>query len=64
MNALFEAAKARDVVFIKGTDFVLEGGESSLRLAYSGVTPAQIEDGIKLLAEAYTEVSASAANAA
>ena len=41
--ALFDAAAARGVQFVKGTDFVLEGGESSLRLAYSGVTPAEIE---------------------
>ena len=30
------AAKERGVVFVKGTDFLLEGGESSLRMAYSG----------------------------
>jgi len=53
--ALFDAAAARGVVFVKGTDFVLEGGESSLRLAYSGVTPAEIREGVKRLAEAYAE---------
>ena len=42
--------------FVKGTDFVLEGGESSLRLAYSGVTPAEIREGVTRLAEAYAEV--------
>ena len=54
--ALFEAAAIRGVQFVKGTDFVLEGGESSLRLAYSGVTPAEIEEGVERLAEAYAEV--------
>jgi 2-aminoadipate transaminase len=54
--ALFDAAAARGVQFVKGTDFVLEGGESSLRLAYSGVTPAEIREGVKRLAEAYAEV--------
>jgi 2-aminoadipate transaminase len=54
--ALFDAAAVRGVQFVKGTDFVLEGGESSLRLAYSGVTPAEIEEGVKRLAEAYGEV--------
>ena len=44
--------------FVKGTDFVLEGGEESLRLAYSGVTPAEIEEGVARLAEAYRDVSA------
>jgi DNA-binding transcriptional MocR family regulator len=57
---MFDAAAARGVAFVKGTDFVLEGGESSLRLAYSGVTPAQIEEGVKRLAEAYAEVGAPA----
>jgi len=60
VSAMFDAAQARHVQFIKGTDFMLEGGESSLRLAYSGVTPAEIEQGVKLLAEAYAEVSAGA----
>ena len=36
--ALFDAAAARGVAFVKGTDFLLEGGENTLRLAYSGVT--------------------------
>ena len=36
--ALFEAAAERGVAFVKGTDFLLEGGENTLRLAYSGVT--------------------------
>ena len=57
---MFDAAAARGVAFVKGTDFVLEGGESSLRLAYSGVTVPQIEEGVKRLAEAYAEVAATA----
>ena len=44
--ALHKAAAERGVQFVKGSDFLLEGGDSSLRLAYSGVTPAQIEDGV------------------
>ncbi len=56
--ALFTAAARRDVQFVKGTDFMLEGGDSSLRLAYSGVTPAEIEEGVTRLAEAYEEVRA------
>ncbi len=32
--ALFDAAARRGVQFVKGSDFVLEGDESSLRLAY------------------------------
>ncbi len=55
--ALFAASAQRDLHFVKGTDFVLEGGESSLRLAYSGVTPAEIEEGVARLAEAYQEIA-------
>ena len=58
--ALFDAAAARGVQFVNGTDFVLEGGESSLRLAYSGVTPAEIREGVKRLADAYREVQSPA----
>ena len=59
VNALFEAAAARGVQFVEGSEFVLEGADSSLRLAYSGVTPAEIEDGVRRLAEAYAEVASA-----
>jgi len=52
-SALHRAATERGVAFVKGTDFMLEGGESSLRLAYSGVTPEQIDEGVARLAAAY-----------
>ena len=58
--ALFEAAKERGVVFVKGTDFVLEGAENTLRLAYSGVTPAEIDEGVSRLADAYRAVAVAA----
>jgi DNA-binding transcriptional MocR family regulator len=63
VNALFVAAAERDVQFVKGSDFVLEGAESSLRLAYSGVTPAEIEEGVGRLAKAYADVTAGTASA-
>jgi 2-aminoadipate transaminase len=50
--ALHKAAAELGVVFVKGTDFLLEGGENTLRLAYSGVTPEQIEEGVGRLAAA------------
>ena len=59
--ALLAAAARRNVQFVKGTDFVLEGYESSLRLAYSGVTPEEIEEGVTRLADAYHEISADVA---
>jgi len=58
VDALFTAAGERGVQFVKGSDFVLDGGESSLRLSYSGVTPDEIEEGVRLLAEAYRAVRA------
>jgi 2-aminoadipate transaminase len=53
VHALFTAAAERGVSFVKGTDFLLEGGENTLRIAYSGVTPEQIDVGVARLAEAY-----------
>jgi DNA-binding transcriptional MocR family regulator len=55
VSALQAAAKERGLVFVKGTDFLLEGGESSLRIAYSGVTTDQIVEGVRRLAAAYAE---------
>jgi DNA-binding transcriptional MocR family regulator len=52
VSALEPAARERGVLFVKGTDFLLEGGENTLRLAYSGVTPEQIDEGVKRLADA------------
>jgi 2-aminoadipate transaminase len=52
VDAVFTAAGERGVAFVKGSDFLLEGGEHSLRLAYSGVTPEQIDEGVRRLAEA------------
>ena len=60
VGALFESASERGVQFVKGSDFVLDGGESSLRLAYSGVTNEEIEEGVKRLAEAYQELTGAA----
>jgi 2-aminoadipate transaminase len=62
--ALFDAAARRGVQFVKGSDFVLEGADDCLRLAYSGVTPEEVEEGVKRLAEAYSEVAAVGAPAA
>jgi 2-aminoadipate transaminase len=59
VGALFTAAAERGVQFVKGSDFVLDGADSSLRLAYSGVTPEEIEEGVARLAEAYREVTAT-----
>jgi 2-aminoadipate transaminase len=59
--ALAESAKEKGVVFVKGTDFLLEGGENSFRIAYSGVTPEQIDVAVGRVAEAYRELAGARA---
>jgi 2-aminoadipate transaminase len=63
VDKLFAAAGERGVTFVKGSDFLLEGGRNTLRLAYSGVTPEQIDAGIGRLAEAYNSLSGTPAAA-
>jgi 2-aminoadipate transaminase len=57
VDRVFDEAKARGVAIVKGTDFLLEGGENTLRLAYSGVTVEQIDEGVTRLAEAVRAAS-------
>jgi DNA-binding transcriptional MocR family regulator len=56
---LLPVAAARGVAVVKGTDFLLEGGDHALRLAYSAVTPDQIDEGVRRLAAAIDEVRAN-----
>jgi DNA-binding transcriptional MocR family regulator len=57
---LESAAKERGVVFVKGTDFLMEGGENTLRLAFSGVTVEQIGEGVARLADALHSLGVAA----
>jgi DNA-binding transcriptional MocR family regulator len=52
VDRVFDEANQRGVTFVKGTDFLLDGGENTLRLAYSGVTEDQIDEGVARLADA------------
>jgi DNA-binding transcriptional MocR family regulator len=52
VDELHVAASERGVQFVKGSEFMLDGGEHSLRLAYAGVTVEQIEEGVRRLAAA------------
>jgi 2-aminoadipate transaminase len=52
IDKVFDEAKKLGVAIVKGTDFLLEGGENTLRLAYSGVNSEQIEEGVRRLAKA------------
>jgi DNA-binding transcriptional MocR family regulator len=58
---VFTEAQERGVAFVKGTDFLLEGGHNTMRLAYSGVTADQIDEGVARLAAAVRAVEAGAA---
>jgi 2-aminoadipate transaminase len=58
---LAEGAKERGVEFVVGTDFFVEGGDSSLRLAYSAVTPDEIEQGVARMGEAFRELAGATA---
>jgi DNA-binding transcriptional MocR family regulator len=47
-----DEASARGVTIVPGSDFLLAGGENSLRLAYSAVLPDTVDSGIRRLANA------------
>ena len=53
VDAMFHAANERDVTFVRGSDFLLDGGQNTLRLAYSGVPEHRIDEGVRRLGEAY-----------
>ena len=55
-EALHAAAKERGLVFVEGNRLPPRGGESSLRIAYSGVGTDDIEEGVSRLAAAYAEL--------
>jgi DNA-binding transcriptional MocR family regulator len=61
-GALLEVATARDVTFVQGTDFYPpgKGGESSARLAFSFVSPADVTAGVTLLAGLLRELRSTA----
>ena len=56
--ALLAAAKEEGVAFVAGPDFMLEGGENSLRLSFASVPPEQIAEGVARIARALERVRA------
>jgi 2-aminoadipate transaminase len=62
-SELHTLAAERGVTFVLGRDFMLEGGSSSLRLAYSAVTPEQADEGARRLAESLAALREGAAAA-
>jgi DNA-binding transcriptional MocR family regulator len=58
VDRLFPIATGKGVAVVKGSDFLLDGGNHSLRLAFSAVTVDQIDEGVRRIAEAIAEVRA------
>jgi len=48
-DELFPLAAEAGIAYVKGSDCLLEGGERTLRLAFSGVGPAEIAEGMERL---------------
>ena len=56
---LLAEAKAEDVAFVAGPDFMLEGGTNSLRLSFASVPPEQIGEGVGRIARALERLRAA-----
>lgn len=52
VSVLHAQAQRRGVTIVKGTDFLLDGGQHAVRLAYSGVGVDEIREGVRRLAAA------------
>jgi DNA-binding transcriptional MocR family regulator len=65
-KVLLAEAKEEGVTFVAGPDFMMEGGDSSLRLAFAPVPARDVADGIQRLARALerTREGASSVEAA
>jgi 2-aminoadipate transaminase len=50
--AVLKAAGEQGLALVSGDDFVLDGGSGAVRLAFSGVTPDEIREGVGRLAAA------------
>ncbi len=59
-DALFVDAQAAGVQYVKGSDCFVDGGERTLRLAYSGVGPAEIAEGMARLGGVFDAAMATA----
>ena len=58
--AALAPAKEEGVAFVAGPDFMLEGGESSLRLSFASVPADRIDEGVSRLARALEKTRESA----
>jgi 2-aminoadipate transaminase len=57
-GALLNEAKGEGVAFVAGPDFMIEGGENSLRLSFASVPPEQIGEGVSRIATALERIRA------
>jgi DNA-binding transcriptional MocR family regulator len=57
-TALLAEAKGEGVTFVAGPDFMLEGGENSLRLSFAPVPTERIAEGVSRIARALDRVRA------
>jgi 2-aminoadipate transaminase len=57
---LLAEAKAEDVSFVAGPDFMIEGGQNSLRLSFASVPPERIPEGVARIATALEKVRSAA----
>jgi 2-aminoadipate transaminase len=55
-KALLAEAKGEGVGFVAGPDFMIEGGENSLRLSFASVPPDRIAEGVARIARALERV--------
>jgi 2-aminoadipate transaminase len=56
-GAVLKAAAAQRLALVSGDDFVLDGGSCAVRLAFSGVTPDEIREGVNRLVAALQTLS-------
>jgi 2-aminoadipate transaminase len=57
-TALLAEAKSQGAAFVAGPDFMIDGGENSLRLSFASVPPERIPEGVGRIARALDRVRA------
>jgi 2-aminoadipate transaminase len=57
--ALLTEAKGEGVAFVAGPDFMIDGGENSIRLSFASVPPERISEGVSRIAKALERVRAA-----
>jgi 2-aminoadipate transaminase len=57
VDGLFTSAAEHSVTFVPGSHFTVERNQNAIRLAFAGVTPEEIDEGIRRLARAMQHLS-------